>query len=147
MLSSGLSSPGGRDDGEGDGSWQPAALRAATLQTVADAAGVHRSTAARALNAATRHLISDEVVARVQAEARRLGYRRDALAASLRTGRSRLVGVLLPDLANPVFAPILGGIEGELPSSGYSALVAHAPADRSTRSRSWSSSLGAGSTA
>ena len=107
--------------------------RAATLQSVADAAGVHRSTAARALNAATRHLISGEVVARVQDEARRLGYRRDALAASLRTGRSRLVGVLLPDLANPVFAPILGGIEGLLASRGYSALVAHAPADQERR--------------
>lgn len=104
--------------------------RAATLQSVADAAGVHRSTAARALNAATSHLISGEVVARVQEEARRLGYRRDALAASLRTGHSRLVGVLLPDLANPVFAPILGGIEGELAARGYSALVAHAPADQ-----------------
>ncbi len=99
--------------------------RAATLQSVADAAGVHRSTAARALNAATSHLISDEVVTRVQEEARRLGYRRDVLAASLRTGRSRLVGILLPDLANPVFAPILGGIEGQLATSGYLALVAH----------------------
>jgi LacI family transcriptional regulator len=38
--------------------------------------------------------------------------------------------VLLPDLANPVFAPILGGIEGLLASLGYSALVAHAPADQ-----------------
>jgi LacI family transcriptional regulator len=104
--------------------------RAATLQSVADAAGVHRSTAARALNGATSHLISAEVVARVQEEARRLGYRRDTLAASLRTGRSRLVGVLLPDLANPVFAPILGGIEGELAAHGYSALVAHAPTDQ-----------------
>lgn len=103
--------------------------RAATLQSVADAAGVHRSTAARALNAATSHLISAEVVTRVQEVARQLGYRRDALAASLRTGRSRLVGVLLPDLANPVFAPILGGIEAELAARGYSALVANAPAD------------------
>ena len=104
--------------------------RAATLQSVADAAGVHRSTAARALNTATSHLISAEVVARVRDEARRLGYRRDVLAASLRTGRSRLVGVVLPDLANPVFAPILGGIEGELAQRGYSALVAHAPVDQ-----------------
>lgn len=101
--------------------------RAPTLQSVAEAAGVHRSTAARALSAATSHLISAEVVARVQVEARRLGYRRDPVAASLRTGRSRLVGVVLPDLANPVFAPILGGIEAELAARGYSALVANAP--------------------
>lgn len=100
--------------------------QAPTLEAVAEAAGVHRSTAARALNAATRHLISREVVARVQAEAQRLGYRRDVLAASLRTGRSRLVGVVLPDLANPVFAPILGGIEAALAGHGYAALLANA---------------------
>jgi LacI family transcriptional regulator len=105
------------------------APRAPTLQAVAEAAGVHRSTAARALNPTTSHLISSDVVARIAGEARRLGYRRDVLAASLRTGRSRLVGVLLPDIANPVFAPILGGIEGELARRGYSALVANAAGD------------------
>jgi LacI family transcriptional regulator len=101
-----------------------AALRPATLQSVAEAAGVHRSTAARALDPAQSHRISREVVLRVQEEARRQGYRRDAVAASLRTGRSRLVGVVLPDLANPVFAPILSGITAELEQAGYLVLVA-----------------------
>jgi LacI family transcriptional regulator len=91
---------------------------------VAEAAGVHRSTAARALDPAQSHRISREVVIRVQEEARRQGYRRDAIAASLRTGRSRLVGVVLPDLANPVFAPILSGITAELEQAGYLVLVA-----------------------
>lgn len=60
----------------------------------------------------------------MQAEANKQGYRRDAIAASLRTGRSRLVGVVVPDLANPVFAPILDGIGAHLASEGYSMLVA-----------------------
>lgn len=98
--------------------------RAPTLQSVAEAAGVHRSTAARALDPAQTHRISRAVVIRVQEEARRQGYRRDAVAASLRTGRSRLVGVVLPDLANPVFAPILSGITAELEQAGYLVLVA-----------------------
>lgn len=102
----------------------PVAARPATLQSVAEAAGVHRSTAARALDPAQSHRISNEVVQRVQEEARRQGYRRDAVAASLRTGRSRLVGVVLPDLANPVFAPILSGITAELEQAGYLVLVA-----------------------
>ena len=55
----------------------------ATLQSVADAVGVHRSTASRALNPATAHLSPPEVVERVQAAARTLGYRRDVLAAGL----------------------------------------------------------------
>src|SRR4051794_13808233 len=95
-----------------------AALRAPTLQSVAKEAGVHPSTAARALDPAQRHRISTAVVARVLDAAARQGYRRDAVAASLRTGRTRLVGVVLPDLANPVFAPILSGIGAALSHDG-----------------------------
>jgi LacI family transcriptional regulator len=101
-------------------------FRPATLQTIADAAGVHRSTAARALDPAHCHRISPDVVERVRMEASRQGYRRDAIAASLRTGRTRLVGAVLPDLANPVFAPILAGVTAALARGGYSVLVAEA---------------------
>lgn len=101
----------------------------ATLQAVADAAGVHRSTASRALNAATARLLSPEVTERVHAASRALGYRRDVLAAGLRTGRSQLVGVLVPDIANPVFGPILNGIENALAADGYSLLIANAGSD------------------
>ncbi len=99
------------------------------LQAVADAAQVHRSTASRALNPATRHLVGAAAILRVQEAAHVLGYRRDALAASLRTGRSMLVGVMVPDIVNPVFAPILQGIETALARCGYSALVANAGND------------------
>lgn len=106
-----------------------AVARTATLQSIAEAAGVHRSTAARALDPAQAHRISPEVVEKVRAEAQRQGYRRDAIAASLRTGRSRLVGVVLPDLGNPVFAPILDGVGSRLTRQGYSMLVAEGGAD------------------
>ena len=68
-------------------------------RSVADAAGVHRSTASRALNPETAGMISPDVVARIAETAQRLGYRRDMLAASLRTSRTRLVGMLAPDLS------------------------------------------------
>lgn len=109
--------------------FSPVAMRGATLQSIADAAGVHRSTAARALDPAQSHRISPEVVERVRLEAQRQGYRRDTVAASLRTGRSRLVGVVLPDLSNPVFAPILEGIGSYLAEHDYSMLVANGGAD------------------
>ena len=101
-----------------------AAPRCATLQSVADAVGVHRSTVARALDPEQSRRISTDVVAKVQEEARRQGYRPDAVASSLRTGRSHLIGVVVPDLANPVFAPILGGIGATLAARGYSMMVA-----------------------
>jgi LacI family transcriptional regulator len=110
---------------------RPAAQRGATLQQVADAAGVHRSTASRALNPETADLISPDVVARICETAARLGYRRDLLAASLRTSRTRLIGVLVPDLANPVFAPILAGVEAALAEHRYAVLVANAAGDAS----------------
>src|SRR5271156_5704900 len=103
--------------------------RGARLQQVADAAGGHRSTASRALNPETADLISPDVVARIAEIAARIGYRRDLLAASLRTNRTRLIGVLVPDLANPVFAPILAGIEAELAEHGYAVIVANAAND------------------
>jgi LacI family transcriptional regulator len=108
---------------------RPGSQRGATLQEVADAAGVHRSTASRALNPETARLISPDVVARIAETAARLGYRRDMIAASLRTSRSRLVGVLVPDLANPVFAPILAGVEAALTQHHYAVLVANAGGD------------------
>lgn len=100
------------------------ANKGVTLKVVAEASGVHLSTASRALDLAKRHLIASEVVQRVEAQARRLGYRRDSLAASLRTRRTRLVGVLVPDIANPVFSPIISGITERLHAEGYGTIVA-----------------------
>lgn len=97
-----------------------------TLKMVANAAGVHASTASRALDPTRRHLIGGDVRARVEDAALRLGYRRNAAAAALRTGRTRMVGVILPDIANPVFAPILAGVEAAIGRDGYSAVVANA---------------------
>ena len=55
-----------------------------------------------------------------------LGYQRNIAAAALRTGRSGMVGVILPDVANPVFGPILAGVEDALGRQGYSAILANA---------------------
>ncbi len=100
-----------------------------TLKRLADVTGVHPSTVSRALNESTRHLVAEDVAARILAAAQALGYRPNRLAASLRTGRSRLIGVILPDLANPVFSPILGGITEVLAAAGYSPVVADAGDD------------------
>ncbi|CAN1560397.1 PurR Transcriptional regulators [Rhabdaerophilaceae bacterium] len=103
---------------------------APTLKMIAAHAGVHVSTASRALDPARRHLIADEVVRHISETASKLGYRRNVGAAALRTGRSRLIGVLLPDLANPVFGPILRGVEEALADEGYAAIVANAGGTR-----------------
>lgn len=99
---------------------------AATIKQIADAAGVHPSTVSRALDPKKRHLVAEEVAKRIVSQAEALGYQPNRLAANLRLGRSDLIGVLLPDIANPVFAPILGGIAETLSAEGYAPIVADA---------------------
>ena len=82
-----------------------------TLKDVAKAAKVHVSTASRALNPNTQHHISPEVVKHVRETARKLDYRINAIASNLRKKRSNAVGVLIPDLLNAVFPPIIMGIQ------------------------------------
>jgi LacI family transcriptional regulator len=104
-----------------------------TLKQVAESSGVHLSTVSRALDPKKRHLVADDVVDRVTSIARKLGYQPNRLASSLRTGRSMLIGVLLPDISNPVFAPILGGITEALTPNGYAAIMADAGGDPSVQ--------------
>jgi LacI family transcriptional regulator len=97
-----------------------------TVLDVAKAAGVHPSTVSRALKPQTRSLLTNEVAARVLAVATQLGYHRNTFAAGLRTRRSDMIGVVLPDMTNPVFPPILRGIEEALEAEGFVAIVANA---------------------
>jgi LacI family transcriptional regulator len=101
----------------------------ATLKDVAVAAGVHYSTVSRALNPAKRNLVKPQIVTRILETARRLGYRTNSIASSLRTKRSRVVGVVVPDLASLLFPPILEGIEHLLLKEGYMTIVANSAND------------------
>lgn len=96
----------------------------ATIAQVAKLAGVHAGTASRALNAHTRQLVNADTVARVEAAARELKYVPNALARGLRTNCSMTIGVVIPDLTNPFFPPVIQGIETYLRPRGYSALLA-----------------------
>jgi LacI family transcriptional regulator len=103
--------------------------RPATLRDVAAAARVHPATASRALNPETRILVSEDTARRVTDAAARLGYRPNPVARSLRTRRSHTVGVLIPDLNNPLFPPIVRGLEDKLAAAGYVALIGNTDAD------------------
>ena len=101
----------------------------ATLKDVAALAGVHPGTASRAINAATRDLVNDETARRVLAAADELGYRPNPIARGLKTSRSYTVGVLIPDLTNPLFPRIVRGIQDKLEESGYTPLIANTDND------------------
>jgi LacI family transcriptional regulator, galactose operon repressor len=100
-----------------------------TLRDVARAARVHPGTVSRALNAETRGLVNEETAERVIRAAEELGYRPNPIARGLKTNRSFTVGVLVPDLTNPLFPPIVRGIEDRLGAAGYTSLIANTDND------------------
>ncbi|MCY1216936.1 Catabolite control protein A [compost metagenome] len=102
-----------------------------TLKDLAAEIDVHYSTVSRVMNPATRHLVAQDVAARILEVAEARGFRPNRIAAGLRTQRSGLVGVVLPDIANPVFPPILAGIESVLAQQGYVPIVVNAGTDKS----------------
>jgi LacI family transcriptional regulator len=95
-----------------------------TLKDVAREAGVHVSTASRALSPDTRSVVNVETARRVAEVAERLGYRPHPLARGLRTNRTHTIGMIVPDLMNPLFSPIYAGAEERLSESGYSLVIA-----------------------
>jgi LacI family transcriptional regulator len=100
-----------------------------TLRDVAEAAGVHAATASRALNPATRGLVNAETARRVIKVAETLGYRPNPIARGLKTSKSQTVGLVIPDLTNPLFPPIVRGIEDVLEPAGFSGLIVNTDND------------------
>ncbi len=100
-----------------------------TLRDVAEAAGVHPATASRALNPATRGLVNPDTARRVMKVAESLGYRPNPIARGLKTSKSTSIGLVIPDLTNPLFPPIVRGIEEVLDAAGYSGLVVNTDND------------------
>ena len=96
-----------------------------TIDDVARHAGVHKATVSRALNAHTQVQVNAETAERVRAAARELGYVPNFVARGLRLNHSMTVGVIIPDVANPIFPPIMRGIEECLQPRGYTALLAN----------------------
>lgn len=99
--------------------------RAVTIVDVAKLAGVHFATVSRALNPSTQAQVSPETVRRIQKAAKALGYVPNAVARSLRNNLSMTIGVTIPDLTNPIFPPMIRGIENFLAPRGYTALLAN----------------------
>ncbi|MFA6506798.1 MAG: LacI family DNA-binding transcriptional regulator [Treponemataceae bacterium] len=92
-----------------------------TLKHVAEDAGVSRSTVSLVLRGGTN--LADETVQRVIGSIQKLGYVYNRAAASLRTNRSNTVGLLVPNIQNPVFAEILVGAEEKLNRIGMTLLL------------------------
>ncbi len=100
-----------------------------TIRDVARLADVHPGTVSRTLNPETRSLVNHKTAARVLAAADELGYRPNSMARGLKTSRSFAIGVLVPDITNPLFPPIMVGIGDRLALDGYTPLLVNTGSD------------------
>ncbi len=94
----------------------------ATIKDVAKLSGVGIATVSRVING--NYPVSDAVRAAVWAAIDQLGYRPNVPARSLKTRKSRMVGVVVADLSNLFFMQLVKGLEAELSRFGYSIIIA-----------------------
>jgi LacI family transcriptional regulator len=97
--------------------------RPVTLKDIARETGVHVSTVSRALDPNGRSALTEDVVHRIRDTAQRMGYRPNRLASGLRTNRTMTVGIVIPDITNTIFPPILRGVESVLEPLGYASII------------------------
>lgn len=110
-----------------------------TRNDVARAAGVSPGVVSYVLNSGPRP-VSDEARKRVLDAVDALGYKRDGLARSLKTGRTDTLGVILPDASNPFFAELARSIEDSAYRIGKCVLVCNS-ADEIDRERVYLNAL------
>ena len=92
-----------------------------TMSDVAREAGVSLMTVSRVLN--NKGDVSPETRGRVQSVIQTLGYRPSSVARSLVTHRTRTIGLVVPDNANPFFSELARGVEHTAYTNGYSVFL------------------------
>ncbi|MDI6602013.1 MAG: LacI family DNA-binding transcriptional regulator [Thermoanaerobacteraceae bacterium] len=92
-----------------------------TIKDVARRAGVSISTVSRVINDSKP--VSDEVKQRVLEAIRETGYRPNQLARGLVLRKSNIIGMIIPDIANPYYAAIVEGAEEIANMYGYTLLL------------------------
>ncbi len=93
----------------------------ATMKDVAKAAGVSIATVSAVV--AETSYVSPALKARVERAVAELGYARNSLARSLKTGQSQLVGLIVPDITNPFFTAFVDRVQSEMARHGYAVLL------------------------
>lgn len=92
-----------------------------TLQVLADRLSISTATVSLALRGSA--LVAESTRQRVQSLARELGYVYNRSAASLRTSRTNMLGVVFHDFTNPFFMGLLASVEGAVRDAGLSIVL------------------------
>lgn len=92
-----------------------------TLKQLAEQLNVSVSTVSKALHESNE--ISQETIARVKSLAKQLNYQPNKVAISLKSNKTRTLGVIIPNILNHFFAKVLFGIEEEATKKGYDIII------------------------
>ena len=98
-----------------------------TIRAVARRAGVSLATVSNVMG--KRRGVAAQLVAQVEAAVAELGYVPNVAASQLRSRRKTVVGLLVPDLANPFFATLVAGIERQARRAGFDIIIASSAED------------------
>lgn len=104
-----------------------------TIKEVAEKAGVSITTVSHVVNE-TRY-VSDELTEKVYEAMRDLRYRPNIVARSLRSGQTKTIGLILPDISNPFFAEFSRKIEDKGFTFGYNVILCNADEDDAKQQR------------
>ncbi len=111
----------------GSPSARPAPGKPPTVQDVARLAGVSVGTVSHVLSN-TRY-VSPETRERVEWAIAQLGFRPNRVAQALISQRTKTVGMILPDVANPFFSELLRGVEDVLGAADYAVVFGNSDND------------------
>src|SRR6476469_3668064 len=93
----------------------------ATIKEVADLAGVAVGTVSHVITGTVP--VSDLLLRKVQAAIRELDYHPNHIARSLKTSKTRTLGIIVPDMTIPYFPKVIRGAEAAARKEGYSVIA------------------------
>ena len=100
---------------------------AASIKDVAKEAGVSIATVSRVLN--DIDVVNEETKKKVLEAIKKLGYRPNIVARSLKTQRTRTIGILIPDISNQFYPEIVRGAEDVANIYGYNVMLCNSDFD------------------
>ena len=89
----------------------------ASIKDVAARAGVSPGTVSNVYSG--KRPVKQDLVLRVKAAAAELGYQPDRAASQLRSGKARVIAILVPSLNNPFFTALVASVEKQVGGEGY----------------------------
>lgn len=99
-----------------------------TIADIAEKAGVSKATVSRVLNKRPQG-VGSETRERIEKILSETGFQPSGVARGLATGKSRSVGLIIPDITNPFYPLLVRGVEEALCESGYSLFLCNSAGD------------------